>query len=139
MTGALPSLTVTVKVQALVLPLVSVAVQVIVVAPLLNTEPLGGSQTIEASPQLSLALGAVQVTAAVHKPTSVFWLILLGQVTEGFSVSLTVTSNWQVLVLPAASLAVQVTCVAPLGRAAPLTGLQTTATVPSQLSVAVGV
>ena len=57
---------------------------------------------------------------------------------EGFSVSLTVTSNWHVLVLPAASLAVQVTWVVPFGNAEPLTGLQPTVTLLSQLSAAVG-
>src|SRR5436309_2900520 len=138
MTGALPSLTVTVKVQAFVLPLVSVAVQVTVARPLLKREPLAGLHSTEATPQLSLVMGAVQLTAAAHWPSSVFCVMLAGQVSAGFSVSLTVTSNWQVLLLPAASLAVQVTCVAPLGRAAPLAGLQATATLPSQLSAALG-
>ena len=62
----------TVNVQALLFPLVSVAVQVTVVAPLLNVAPLTGSQTTEAMAQLSFALGAVQVTAEVQTPISVF-------------------------------------------------------------------
>ena len=137
-TGASPSLTVTVKVQPALLPLVSVAVQVTVVAPLLKVEPLPGLQSTEATAQLSLAEGAGHVTTAMHSPSPEFCVMLPGHEMEGFSVSLTVTSNWQVLLLPAASLAVQVTCVVPLGKAEPLAGLQATVTLPSQLSAAVG-
>jgi hypothetical protein len=72
MTGASPSVTVMVKVQALVLPLLSVAVQVTVAVPLLKVEPLAGLQATEATAQLSLALGAVQLTTAVQTPTAVF-------------------------------------------------------------------
>ena len=71
-TGGSLSLTVTVKVQALVLPLPSVAVQVTVVVPLSKVDPLAGSHTTEGTPQLSLALGSVQVTTAVQTPRSVF-------------------------------------------------------------------
>jgi hypothetical protein len=138
MTGASLSLIVTVNEQSLVLPLVSVAVQVTVVSPLLKVEPLAGVQTTEATAQLSLAVGAVQVTTAVQTAGSVFWVMFAGQVMEGFSVSLTVTSNWQVLVLAPASVAVQVTWVVPFGKAKPLAGVQTTVTLASQLSVAVG-
>ena len=137
-TGASPSFTVTVKVQAFSLPLLSVAVQVTVASPLSKVEPLAGLQTTEARAQLSLAVGAVQLTTAVQWAASVFCVMLAGQVMAGLSLSLTVTSNWQVLLLPAASLAVQVTCVTPLGKAAPLAGLPTTVTLPSQLSAAVG-
>jgi len=138
MEGFSASLIVTVNVQELLLPLVSVVVQVTGVTPLLKLDPLAGLQTTEPTAQLSLAAGAVQLTIAVQRPASVFCVTFAGQVMDGFSLSLTVTSNWQVLVLPAASLAVQVTCVVPLGKAEPLTGLQTTATLPSQLSAAVG-
>src|SRR5438477_4011183 len=55
---------------------------------------------------------------------------------EGGSVSLTVTENAQTLVLPLASVAVQVTMVVPLGKEEPLAGEQTEVT-PGQLSVAV--
>ena len=72
MTGGSLSVTVTVKVQALVLALVSVAVQVTVVGPLAKVEPLAGLQTTEARAQLSLALGAVQLTTAVQPPSAVF-------------------------------------------------------------------
>jgi hypothetical protein len=54
--GASVSLTVTVKEQALVFPLASVAVQFTVVVPLGKVEPLAGVQLILAPEQLSLAL-----------------------------------------------------------------------------------
>ena len=56
--GASPSLTVTEKLQSLLLPLVSVAVQVTVVLPLVKVDPLAGLQTTDARAQLSLAVGA---------------------------------------------------------------------------------
>jgi hypothetical protein len=52
-------------------------------------------------------------------------------------VSKVVTVNEQLLVLPEASVAVQVTVVVPIGKQEPLGGLQTTMT-PGQLSEAVG-
>jgi hypothetical protein len=55
--GASVSFTVTVKVQALVLPLVSLAVQVTVVTPLLKVEPLVGLQLTLLPEQLSLKVG----------------------------------------------------------------------------------
>src|SRR6266536_2481030 len=137
MTGASPSVTVTVKVQALVLPLASVAVQVTVATPLLKVEPLAGAQATEARAQLSLALGAVQVTTAVQAPTAVVCVMSAGQVIDGFCASLTVTLKVQALVLPLPSLAVQVTRVVPLVKVEPPAGAQTTVTLP-QLSVAVG-
>src|SRR6266571_2877058 len=138
MTGASLSLTVTLKVQALVLPLPSVAVQVTTVAPFAKAVPLAGMQTTEALPQLSLAVGAVKVATAVHWPASVFFTMLAGQVAiTGASLSLTVTLKVQALVLPLPSVAVQVTIVVPLTNVLPLAGEQTTGAVP-QLSVAVG-
>ncbi len=59
-----------------------------------------------------------------------------GQVITGFSVSVTVTVNEQVDVLPDASVAVLVTVVVPFGNVEPDAGLETTVT-PGQLSVAV--
>jgi hypothetical protein len=64
--------------------------------------------------------------------------MLAGQLIVGFSVSLTVTENEQLLVLPAASVAVTVTVVVPLGKTEPEGGLLTMVT-SEQLSVAVGV
>jgi hypothetical protein len=54
----------------------------------------------------------------------------------GAVVSVTVVVNDADVALPCASVAVQVTGVAPIGNAAPLTGLQLIATVPSTASVA---
>src|SRR5205085_5650958 len=61
-----------------------------------------------------------------------------GQLTIGFSVSLTVTVNVQEAVLPAASVAVELTDVVPTGKVEPDAGLETIVT-PGQLSVAVTV
>src|SRR5437773_9506480 len=97
MTGFSLSFTVTVKVQALVLSLVSVAVQVTVFTPFLKLEPLGGLQTTEAMAQLSLAVGVVQVATAVQRPESVDRVILLGQAMPGAWISLTVTVKLQLL------------------------------------------
>ena len=51
------SFTLTVKEQLAVLPDVSVAVQLTVVVPTANVEPLGGEHTTLAIPQLSEAVG----------------------------------------------------------------------------------
>jgi hypothetical protein len=55
----------------------------------------------------------------------------------GFSVSATVIRNEHPDVLPAASVAVQVTAVVPFGKAVPDAGVQVTVT-PGQLSLATG-
>ena len=53
-------MTVTVKLHVEVLPLVSLALQVTVVVPLLNVVPLAGAQVTGLDPsQLSVAVGAV--------------------------------------------------------------------------------
>jgi hypothetical protein len=62
---------------------------------------------------------------------------LAGQVIAGGCVSLTVTVNEQLAVLPLVSVAVQFTVVVPFGNVEPLAGLQT-ATTPGQLSLAEG-
>src|SRR5436309_15700410 len=62
---------------------------------------------------------------------------LAGQTSTGGSVSLTVTVNVQVLVLPAASMAVQVTGVVPVPKLEPVGGLQLTVT-PGQFARATG-
>ena len=62
---------------------------------------------------------------------------LAGQSRTGGSVSLTLTVKVQLLVLPAASVAVQVTGVMPVPKLEPAGGLQLTVT-PGQLSVAAG-
>ena len=67
---ALP-FTLKVVVQVALLPAASVAVHVTVVTPLLNVEPLTGTQATVGTGQLSAALGALQVTSAVQSPTAV--------------------------------------------------------------------
>src|SRR5439155_246778 len=62
-----------------------------------------------------------------------------GHVTLGLCVSRTVTVNEQVLVLCAASKAVQVTVVLPRAKVLPLAGKQVTLSVPSTMSLAVAV
>ena len=62
---------------------------------------------------------------------------MAGQTITGGSVSLTVTVKVQLLVLPAASVAVQVTGVVPGPKVEPVAGLQATVT-PEQLSLATG-
>ena len=56
--GACVSCTVTVNEHVPVFAEPSVAVHVTVVVPSLNVEPDGGTHTTEASPQLSVAVGA---------------------------------------------------------------------------------
>src|SRR5438093_10836073 len=63
--------------------------------------------------------------------------MLPGQVIVGGCVSLTVIVKLQVAVSPAASVAVQVTVLVPIGNGVPLAGLPLTVA-PGQLSVGVG-
>ena len=94
--------------------------------------------TATAPAQLSVAVGAVQVTTAKHRVPSVPWLILLGQpLITGASSSLTVTVKVQSAELfPLASVAWQVTVVVPFGKVEPLGGVQVVVE-PGQLSLAV--
>src|SRR6185503_19790622 len=103
--------------------------------------PLGGVQfTVTLASQLSVAVGA-KVSTAVHTSGSVPTLKPLGHpLITGASSSATTTSKLHaVALLPAASVAVQLTSVVPFVKAVPLGGVQFTVTLASQLSVAVGV
>ena len=135
-TGGSASLTVTENVQALVLPLESVVVHVTVVTPLLNVLPLAGLQAPDPPEQLSMNV-AVKFTTRVQAPEAVLVTIFAGHIVPGSWLSLTVTVNVQVFVLPLVSEAVQVTAVTPLAKVAPLVGTQLTVA-PPQLSLAVG-
>ena len=64
-------------------------------------------------------------------------MIFDGQATVGGCVSLTVTVNEQLAVLPDASLTVQVTVVVPFENVEPDAGIQVGVPTPEQLSVAV--
>ena len=75
----------------------SFTVYVILVMPRLNVAPgVFGVGTRLTTALLSEAAGVAQVTTAVATPLSVPCTILLGQLTEGFSVSSTMTSKVQV-------------------------------------------
>jgi hypothetical protein len=129
------SVTVTVNVQRLVLPLASVAVLVTVVVPTGNVLPLSRLLTTFITPQLSAALTVKVTLLRLHRPASVENTRLPGQVITGFSASVTVTVKLQLVVLPLASVAVFVTVVVPTGNVLPLALLLTRFVTP-QLSVA---
>ena len=76
------SRTVTVKVHALLLPLLSRAVLVTVVTPTGKAKPLAGLLVRLATSQLSLAVTA-KVTLLVHIPGAAFTMTFAGQVIGG--------------------------------------------------------
>ena len=139
--GACVSLTVTVNEHDPVFDEASVAVQVTVVVPTANVDPVAGTHTTVAPGQLSAAVGVVKFTTAEHWPAAAAVVMFTGHVTVGACVSLIVTVNEHV---PSAlfadpSDAVHVTVVVPTGNVAPDAGTHTTVTGPGQLSVPVGV
>jgi hypothetical protein len=69
--------------------------------------------------QLSAKVAFGTAIVAVHKPGSVFLTMFAGQVTVGGCASTTVTVKEQVLVLPAASVALKVLVVVPTGKKPP--------------------
>ena len=100
--------------------------------------------------QLSVNVGAAKVVVAEQAFDGVVRLIAAGHVKDGACVSLTTTRNVQVLLKPAASVALHVTVVGPLAKVALLFGLPVTWPVPplthwgcpegrAQLSEAAGV
>jgi hypothetical protein len=70
--------------------------------------------------QLSPVVGALYVATALHTPAAALTATLPGQVIVGFCVSDTVTVNEQVLMLPAASVTLNVFVVTPTGKFDPL-------------------
>ena len=115
MDGNCTSLTVTVKVQVLVLLAPSVTLKVLVVTPTGNADPDAKPEvcTVTGPVQLSVPTGAVKVTTALHCPVVLFALIFVGQVMFGKVWSVTVAVKVQAAVFPAPSVAVIVTVVAP--------------------------
>src|SRR5262245_18683669 len=101
--------------------------------------PDGGSQLTVTSPTGSVAV-TVQLTG-VPSGLPASTVILFGTVSSGlvWSSLITVTVNEAVAVLPAASAAVHVTAVSPIGKNEPGAGTQSTDTEPSRSSVAVAV
>jgi len=127
-----------VKLHVAVLPDASVAVQFTVVVPTAKQDPDAGLHTVVAPGQLSLAVGGGKVTAAHGSLiVAVLAVLLAGQVIEGGCVSLTVTLKVHIAVLPAPSVAVQVTVVVPFVKAEPDGGVHVTPGEAVQLSVAV--
>lgn len=131
------SLTMTLKVQTLVLPAASVAVYFTCVVPFGNAVPEACVDVSTGTPQLSVAVGGVQVAMAWQEAFA-FSVIFEGHpVRTGFVTSLTITLNVQTDEFKAASVAVYFTCVVPMLKRFP--GLWVLASVsPPQLSEAVG-
>ena len=119
--GGVVSRTVTVKVQALVFPLPSVAVTVTVVTPIGKVEPEAGFEMSEATEQLSEAEG-VKLTKAPAGPVASATRGP-GQVMDGTVVSRKFTVAWQLAVKPLTLVTVKVTTVAPSPRKVPGAGL----------------
>ena len=90
------------------------------------------------TPQLSDAEGAIQVTAAPHCSASLLTVMLAGiSAMAGAWLSVMITSNEALTVLPAASVAVYVTVVVPTAKVSPLLCVEVNVDTP-QLSLAVG-
>src|SRR5947207_3370689 len=118
-TGFSVSLTVTVKVHALVLPTASVALQVTVLTPLLKTLPLSGSQASVAPGQLSVT-EARKVTLLAQLPGAVLTTILAGQIACGARSEVRRVGKLHRAVFPLEYVAVKVTGTVPLPKALPL-------------------
>jgi hypothetical protein len=114
---------------------VSTAVQVTVVRPSGNVEPLAGVQLTGRAPSTLSVADAEYVKIAPAGPVA-STVAFADTVTTGAVLSATVTVNEAEPVLPCVSVAVQVTVVVPSGKVEPLAGAQVTATTPSMLSVA---
>lgn len=107
MVGLMLSVMVTVNELVAILPFTSVAVYITVVTPAGKVDPLVWLEVRDAMPQLSLAVGAVQVATLSQVPIAIFMVMLEGvPVMTGSSLSLTVMVNEPVAMLPAASVAV---------------------------------
>jgi hypothetical protein len=141
-TGNSLSVTVTVKEHTLLLPLASVAVNVIVVVPMGNVDPLGNPAVcvITKPGQLSVAAGASHETTAEQFPGVLPTLMFAGHdVKIGACTSATVTVNEQSVEFPLASVAVYEIVVTPIGNEDPLGKPAVCDKIkPGQLSVAKG-
>src|SRR5437660_1638039 len=133
--GANVSTTITLNDAVRVLPCASLAVQVQVVAPSANVDPLAGAQLGVTGPSSVSAADAAYVNGAPVGPVS-STVAIGGTVSTGAVVSVTVTVNVFVATFARASLAVQDTVVVPDGKNDPLAGVQVATTVPSTTSAA---
>src|SRR5256712_11577869 len=117
------------------LPCASLALHVTVVGPDGNIDPLAGVHVVATAPSSASVADAVKVKTAPVAPVASI-VAFAGTVTTGPVVSFTVTVNDAALWFPCASVALQVTVVAPNGNVDPLAGAQLVATGPSSASVA---
>lgn len=125
--GGVVSRTVTVKLAEPELPRLSLATQVTVIAPSGNVDPEIGVQLTGRAPSTtSAAEGAGVYVSAAPSDVNASSVVLAGTLTTGPFVSLIVTSNDPVAILPAASVAVQETAVVPIGNVEPLAGAHAT-------------
>ena len=140
--GEVASNTWTLKPHVTELPAASIAVNSTGVSPMGKRLPLTGpSVCVSAAEQLSEGVGDVKVTYAPHAFVAAATSISAGQLESvGKMLSRTVTVNAQFLNLPERSVALWRTIVVPMGKSEPEAGpiTRTTASAPSQLSMAVG-
>jgi hypothetical protein len=140
--GNCVSLTVTVKLQVTVFDDASVTLNVLVVTPTGNEDPLGSPAIciVDVPGQLSVPTGVLYVTIALHKPFVLLTDMLAGQLMVGNWLSLTVTLKLHVVVLAEASVTLKVLMVVPTGKEEPLANPAIcVVTAPAQLSVPTGV
>ena len=118
--GAWVSLTVTLKLHNALLPEPSVTLNVFTVTPVGKVAPLASPAVwiVDAPEQLSVPTGAAYVTTAPHTLLSLPVMIFDGQLIEGSTLSVTVTSWAHLAVLPAPSVTVQITVVVPAANVA---------------------
>ena len=136
--GAVVSFTVTVNDPVALLPRVSDAEHNTVVVPSGNVEPEAGVQITVREPSTKSVAEATKLTIAPDA-LEASTVILDGSVSLGAVMSLTVTVNEAVPVLPAESVAEQLTVVVDIGNVEPEAGVQVGVKAPSMLSVAVAV
>jgi hypothetical protein len=129
-TGAVVSPTVTVNVPEAVFAAASVALHETVVVPIGKVDPDSGVQTTATCPSIASRAEAVKVAlapAALVASTATF----AGRISTGAVPSATVTVKVPEVAFPAASVAVQLTVVVPIGKVEPDAGVQIAATGPS--------
>jgi len=129
------STTVTVKLPVDVLPALSVAEQLTTVTLRGNVEPDAGEQVTGSGPSTLSVAVAPKVTMAPAGPVACA-VMGFGTCNAGGVVSTTVTVKLPLAVLPAESVAEQVTVVVPRGKIDPDAREQVTGSGPSTLSVA---
>jgi hypothetical protein len=117
-TGAVVSCTVTVKLPESVLPLVSWALQLTVVVPTGNVAPEAGVHVGVRAPSTASFAVAEKLAVAPLGPVA-STVMSPGTETVGETPSVTVTLNEALPVLPASSVAVQVTVVCPTENVLP--------------------